>query len=921
MVKRAFTKFAAFLVLLIAVLTITGWLFYAPGSDGLFSSDPSVKFNTAVCFILSATGLLFLDQRNFTKTKRIIAYGCTFIVLLIGLLTLCEHIFKFNAGIDQLFWKEIDTDTTTAPGRMTAATALLLLLLAVVHLLLRRRRFHLLIQIILIAGLVLLALIFLANISLVRFSNLSVFHASTIHASFAFLLLYAGTFFGYPLSYLRFSFEKRMVANFSFTLLLLAIVFFSFKETDKNFTNTTQLVNHTTDVLLEAGQAGTKAAEMQSGLRGYFITGNEDLLLQFHKAATEVNQHIDRLKTLTKDNAVQEARADSLQQLVQQYTLSRKELIGLYKKGILNASALKASTEEGRGMTAQIASLITVIQQEENALLAKRKVANETSIRNSSKAVALFQIVIALLMVLAFVVMYKNARRRKKAEDELTQLNKELEQRVAEKTKEAIGHEKQYRFLIENMQEGIQVLDFNWRYVLANKAFMRQRNKPGEELVGHTMLEKYPGIENTHLFEVLQRCMQERKPARTEHFNENGSFELSIEPVPEGLLILSMDVTESRQYLEQLKRSEAQLAKAQKIAKLARWEWNATKGFVNPAQNMRKLLQWPQDKELTTDDFISLIHPEDRNQFKRELQVALENGTSFNSEFRVCTADGQTKYMHITGEIYVDPEQQPQGFSGTIQDVTELKRSEAMLKQLNQNLEKRAAELRSSNTELERFASVASHDLQEPLRMITSFLSLLEEEAQTQLDDTAKAYIRFAVDGAARMKKLIDALLEYSRLGVNKENITQVDCNEVVANALQLLALKIKESGATIQVKPLPIIKGVEPQLQQLFQNLIGNALKYHNHTAPQIEIGCTEEPAKWTFYIKDNGIGIDPKYFEKIFIVFQRLHDKTEYSGTGIGLAVCKKIVEKHGGKIWVQSEAGKGSTFYFTIPKQENE
>ncbi len=271
-------------------------------------------------------------------------------------------------------------------------------------------------------------------------------------------------------------------------------------------------------------------------------------------------------------------------------------------------------------------------------------------------------------------------------------------------------------------------------------------------------------------------------------------------------------------------------------------------------------------------------------------------------------------------------------------DITERKKAEKAIIRLNETLEKRAAELQDSNEELESFAYVASHDLQEPLRMVSSFLQLLEKKLGTDLDETTKQYIYFAVDGAERMKKLIHDLLEYSRVSSSKENSTNVDCNEVISTVRNFYNLRLLEENASLHIKPLPVIKAVQPQIQQLFQNLIDNALKYRSNKPAEIEVGCTENNGYWQFYVKDNGIGIDPKFFDKIFIIFQRLHSKTEYSGTGIGLAVCKKIVETHGGKIWVEpayansrrpkpmaadeasagkSEPGKGSTFYFTIPK----
>ena len=251
-------------------------------------------------------------------------------------------------------------------------------------------------------------------------------------------------------------------------------------------------------------------------------------------------------------------------------------------------------------------------------------------------------------------------------------------------------------------------------------------------------------------------------------------------------------------------------------------------------------------------------------------------------------------------------------------DVTDRKKIEQELLVSNELLEQKAIELTSSYNELERFAYIVSHDLQEPLRMVSSFLKLLDQKYKPKLDETARKYIHFAVDGAGRMKHLITDLLEYSRTGTNKDIAADTDMNMVMADVLAVMKNSIEEQQATIEVAPLPTLPGTSKlQMFQIMQNLVSNSLKYHNEKAPAIRISATEETDNWVFSIQDNGIGIDPKFYEKIFIIFQRLHNKQEFTGSGIGLSICKKIVEKNGGKIWVHSAPGNGSTFYFTIPK----
>ncbi len=230
-------------------------------------------------------------------------------------------------------------------------------------------------------------------------------------------------------------------------------------------------------------------------------------------------------------------------------------------------------------------------------------------------------------------------------------------------------------------------------------------------------------------------------------------------------------------------------------------------------------------------------------------------------------------------------------------------------------LERSAAELKRSNNDLEQFAYVSSHDLKEPLRMVTGFMSLLREHSAGKLDSQGLEYIALAEEGGARMQQLVDDLLAYSRVG-RKQDVSAVDTGESVKTALKNLQATLEETGASITCDPLPVLQGSPTELVQLFQNLIGNALKFRGSKTPEVHIGAKRQNSHWLFSVKDNGIGIESEYLTRIFMIFQRLHAADEYPGTGIGLAICKKIVERNGGQIWAESEPGKGTTFFFTFP-----
>ena len=260
-------------------------------------------------------------------------------------------------------------------------------------------------------------------------------------------------------------------------------------------------------------------------------------------------------------------------------------------------------------------------------------------------------------------------------------------------------------------------------------------------------------------------------------------------------------------------------------------------------------------------------------------------------------------------------------------DITERRRAEAelqqhrdhlenLVKERTEELEKYAANLKRSNEDLEQFAYVASHDLREPLRMVTSFSQLLERNYKGRLDEDADEFINYIVEGGRKMDALVNDLLEYSRIASRGKPFEATEMNAVLREAQESLSMAIEENKAIIEVGMLPTVSIDRSQMTLVFQNLLSNAIKFHDDTGPVVAVSAARNENKWLFSVRDNGIGIDPDNHEKIFELFQRLHSRDDYHGTGIGLAICKRIIERHGGRIWVESELGMGSTFFFTIP-----
>ena len=271
--------------------------------------------------------------------------------------------------------------------------------------------------------------------------------------------------------------------------------------------------------------------------------------------------------------------------------------------------------------------------------------------------------------------------------------------------------------------------------------------------------------------------------------------------------------------------------------------------------------------------------------------------------------DGRTLEVSLTASPIRHAEGEIVGTSTISRDITAQIRTE-------EELARRTAELQRSNAELERFAYIASHDLQEPLRTVTSYVQLLARRYEGNLDADADELIRYAVDGANRMRQLIQGLLAYARVHTRGDVFEPLSLEEILAETLDGLGLALRESGATVTHGPLPVVSADPGQIGQVLSNLIANAIKFRSAEAPAVDIRAERQEGDWVLSIRDNGIGIDPQYFDRIFIVFQRLHGIAEYPGTGLGLALCKRIVERHGGRIWVESQPGRGSTFFLTLP-----
>lgn len=491
---------------------------------------------------------------------------------------------------------------------------------------------------------------------------------------------------------------------------------------------------------------------------------------------------------------------------------------------------------------------------------------------------------------------------------------------ACKKPEEALQEsERRYRLLAENVSDVIWVTDMNLRPTYLSPSHTRLTGYSVEEAMGRGIEESLPPASFKAAAEAFAKAVVSQEkgagnavlglpPLELEMKRKDGStvwvastmnFIRDSDGRPIEMLGVLRDITD-RKRAEELFRA---LSESSPVAIYV--VSDGTFQFVNP--QFQRYVGYTE-AELLGMDPLEMVFPEDRSRVRQNAVQMLRGERAAEYEYRIITRSGQTMWVMET--VISIQYLGRRAALGNLMDISERKESEEKLKET-------LAELERSNKELEQFAYVTSHDLQEPLRMVASYVQLLSQRYKGKLDTDADDFINFAVDGANRMQRMIQDLLAYSRLSTRGKSLELTDCEAVLNQVIDNLKLAIEESSTVITHDALPVVPADDSQLSQLLQNLIGNAIKFRSEVPPGIHVSAVERGSDWLFSVRDNGIGIDPRYHERIFVLFQRLHRRDQYPGTGIGLAICRRIVERHGGKIWIDSELGKGSTFYFTIPK----
>ena len=492
-----------------------------------------------------------------------------------------------------------------------------------------------------------------------------------------------------------------------------------------------------------------------------------------------------------------------------------------------------------------------------------------------------------------------------------TSLSQTLENvKLFEDTKKS---EDRYRTLFDSMTEGFSIneiiLDdqgkpYDLRYLAVNSAFERQTGLKGEDIIGKTTLELFPDSEPVWFKRYGNVVLTGESAHFEERFGPLGKWFDVYAFKTEGRQfgVIFTDITDKKKSKEELKRHAALLD----VSNEAIFSFDIKEGILSWNHGAEKLYGYTAKKAIgkISHELLKTKFPIEFNEYMKYLV----KDKMWSGELIHRTKDDK--------EIIVETHQQLIQDESGKQIVIETNRDITERKEIEEQMKATMDELKRSNEELERFAYVSSHDLQEPIRMVKLYSQLLERRYKDNLDSDADDFIEYIVEGANRMKQLIDDLLEYSRVNSLTKEFDNVDLEKVLDIVFRNLSISIIEYNVTINHDPLPTVFADQSQMLQVLQNLITNAIKFHGPESPEIYISANKDDEKWIFGVSDNGIGIDNAYLEQIFEVFKRLNTRKEYSGTGIGLSIVKKIISHYGGRIWVESELGKGSTFYFTIP-----
>jgi PAS domain S-box-containing protein len=659
-------------------------------------------------------------------------------------------------------------------------------------------------------------------------------------------------------------------------------------------------VAHTHEVLEHLQSLRSEMEAIESGYRGFALAGNESFLEPYRASVLLAHQDERVLRDLTADNPNQQYQFPRLEKVVEQKIQFGDSIISLRRTSGVEATADALRSGHGERTMRDFETVSSEMVGEERRLLRIRNEAARLRLRRIKALLILEGLFGLIFAALAFILRRYATRAEQAASRE---------------------SEEQFQSLVEHVRDyAIFMLDHRGIVLTWNAGAERLKGYKASEIVGQHFSRFYPPREmdavkpedELQIATKSGRFQTEGWRLRKDgsRFWANITITPSYDPAGKlrGFIKITRNITEGRD-------AEARHQGLLESAPDAMVIVNARGEIELVNAQVEKLFGYTKPEILGKP--IDILVPArfrgaHGGHLERYFQAPRRREMGIGLNLYGLRKDG----TEFPVEIMLSPLESSEGLVATaaIRDITERK-------QVEQLLARKVSALKHSNEDLEQFAYVASHDLQEPLRMVASYTQLLAKRYKGRLDSDADEFIAFAVDGTQRMKTLIQDLLVYSRAANAGKALSRISSEQALEEALLNLRTAIARSGAKVTHDALPTVMMDKPQLIQIFQNLVGNAIKYRGTAAPQVHISAAEanDHNEWVFSVQDNGMGIDVQYFERIFIIFQRLHGREELEGTGIGLAICKKIVERQGGRIWVESQPGKGSVFYFALSEKE--
>lgn len=716
------------------------------------------------------------------------------------------------------------------------------------------------------------------------------------------------------------SVKAKLFGAVGLALAILAVTAFASWRSLRSLVAAQELVAHTESVIAALERLLVETLDLQTGARGFVITGEEVFLETHGVAQVALPRQLATLQHLTHDNLRQQRRLAELEQLCRRRLELVGELIRLRRERGLDAAVLSPAVLQGRVTMEHIRRVVAEMKRQEQALLMERNVNSRARAERTIGIIFLGSAAGFALVGLASCKSYAEIKARQEAEAQMRRAAAEIED------------------LYNQAPCGYCSLDQNGMVLAMNDTGLSMLDWPREEVVGRK-----------HLTELLTSASQEAFRRQFPEFVRTGQVtDLEFDFVRRdgstftGLLNATAMCDAAGRFVRS--RSTIVDITARKQAEGERDRFfnisldllciaSADGRFKRVSPAVTDLLGWSVE-EFLAQPYLDLIHPDDRAASQAEVRRQVETGEKvlqFENRFR--HKDGSWRVLSWRSVP------QPGGLMyATARDVTERQRMEAQLRSFNHELEQRVAErtaelsrvndrlkvaatrLARSNRELQDFAFVASHDLQEPLRKVQAFSDRLKARCGPTIDATGNDYLDRMLGAAGRMRRLIDDLLMFSRVASKANPFEPVPLDTVAREVVSDLELRLEQTGARVDIGALPVVEADPTQMRQLLQNLIGNALKFRRSEVPPIvAVWAEQTDGHLLLSVADNGIGFDEKYTDRIFQVFQRLHGRAEYEGSGIGLAVCRKIAERHGGSISARSTPGVGSTFAITLPLRQ--